>query len=261
MASYGKRNEAKDLLPELPDKNPFTERRLRAKGGRPKTQWPPEVEEEILWRLMQGEALGQICKDDHLPCEATVLGWLVDGERPEFVRDYALARKAQAERWVDQIIELADTPLPDEWTVQVLGDDGKYRELAPGTYKVKANHQCVARIQQQIDSRKWYASKVFPKVYGDAALQALQKQRQEREERPQTVFNVFIPSPSNGGANGGHDGRGQPPSNQWQQVPSHQPQGALIDAAAEQVDRDLDRVDSSERPATNRAAKPHREEG
>lgn len=86
---------------------------------------------------------------------ASVFRWLADEARADFREQYARAREAQAHNLFDEIIEISDTPMlgvekktdPDGTTITE-GDMLGHRKL-------------------QIDARKWYLSKVLPKVYGD----------------------------------------------------------------------------------------------
>ena len=104
--------------------------------SRPST-YTPEIADEICSRLIAGESLRRICKDDHLPAVSTVCLWVVDN-REGFSEQYARARQAQGTMMADQIAEIADTGSGD-----------------------------VSRDRLRGDTRKWYLSKVLPKLYGD----------------------------------------------------------------------------------------------
>jgi len=73
-----------------------------------------------------------------MPSMASIFLWL--GKHPEFSEQYTRAREAQAEAHADRIVEIAD-------------DD----TLDP-------NHKRI-----MVDARKWVASKLKPKRYGDKA--------------------------------------------------------------------------------------------
>ena len=73
-----------------------------------------------------------------MPSMASIFLWL--GKYPEFSEQYTRAREAQAETHADRIVEIAD--------------DGT---LDP-------NHKRI-----MVDARKWVASKLKPKRYGDKA--------------------------------------------------------------------------------------------
>jgi hypothetical protein len=71
-----------------------------------------------------------------MPSWPTISKWL--NEKPDFVTQYARAREDQAEAHADRIIEIADDKTID------------------------ANHKRI-----MVDARKWVASKLKPKRYGD----------------------------------------------------------------------------------------------
>ena len=100
-------------------------------------KWTPEIEAEIFKRIGNGESLRDICNDDWLPSRETVRMRLIDDA--EFAGQYARAREAQADHEFDEIKDIADM--------------------------ATAENVAVARLQ--IDARKWRASKLRPKVYGD----------------------------------------------------------------------------------------------
>lgn len=105
-----------------------------AERGRP-TKYTPELGDEICERIAQGESLVMICKDDHLPAPKNVYAWLRAYE--DFRNNYVRAREDQADTYADEITYIADT-----------AEDAQKARL-------------------QVDARKWVASKLKPKKYGD----------------------------------------------------------------------------------------------
>lgn len=103
-------------------------------GGRP-SLYTDEIADAICEAIIEGGALYRICEQDGFPSENTVYRWIE--EKPEFREKYARARELQQDREADKIVVIAD-----ETT-----DPNK------------------ARLQ--IDARKWRASKLAPKKYGD----------------------------------------------------------------------------------------------
>jgi hypothetical protein len=119
-----------------------------APPGRPSI-FTQEIADEICKRIATGESLIQICKDEHMPCRDTVHAWLLEEDKKAFSDQYTRARDAQAEYLFDEILELSDEA-PD----QIVGDD-------------KSDNARVQAKRLQVDSRKWYLSKVLPKKYGE----------------------------------------------------------------------------------------------
>lgn len=111
-----------------------------AKVGAPPFNWTPEIEQEVLDRIASGESVVQFlgpARDDFLPSETTLYKRVQNDE--EFAAKYARAREAQAHHEAEEIRQIADMATPDDVHV--------------------------ARLR--IDARKWRASKLAPKSYGD----------------------------------------------------------------------------------------------
>ena len=80
-----------------------------------------------------------------MPTKATVCKWLI--ENKEFSDQYARARDKQADYFAEEIIEIADS--------------------------AEAESAAVSKAKLQIDARKWAASKIAPKKYGDKVEQQI----------------------------------------------------------------------------------------
>lgn len=102
--------------------------------GRPST-FSPAIADAICLRLADGESLRTICTAKDMPAKSTVFLWLI--KHSVFSDQYAQAREAQAASYADDIVDIADT------------------EKDPQKARVR------------IDARKWHASKLAPKKYGD----------------------------------------------------------------------------------------------
>ena len=87
-----------------------------------------------------------------MPSTSVVYRWLSDDEHKEFRDNYAQAREQQADLLADEIIEIADDSSGD--VIEVNG-------------KVVMDHEFAARSRLRVDARKWKASKLAPKKYGD----------------------------------------------------------------------------------------------
>mgnify|MGYP000007485902 CR=1 FL=1 len=102
---------------------------------------------------MQGDSLRTICKRDGMPSITSVFRWLGDEANQAFRDQYAQAREVQADVLAEQTIDIADDSSGDETT----DADGNPR----------FNAEYAARSRLRIDARKWFASKLAPKKYGD----------------------------------------------------------------------------------------------
>jgi len=108
------------------------------KQGRPST-YSDLIAAEICGEISEGKSLRSICKADKMPSCSTVFLWL--SKHPEFSEQYARAREEQADAIADECLDIAETE-PD-----------------------------VQRARLKIDVRKWCASKMKPRKYGDRITQ------------------------------------------------------------------------------------------
>jgi|SRR5690349_8869255 len=120
--------------------------------GRP-TLYSQDLADAICERLADGESLRAICSDDGMPNRATVFRWL--GADEAFRDQYARAREEQAETLADEIVSIAD----EGDTKSLIGGDDETIVVYDAT--------AVSRNRLRIDARKWVASKLKPKKYGD----------------------------------------------------------------------------------------------
>ncbi|HXA85760.1 MAG TPA: hypothetical protein VNZ47_11825 [Candidatus Dormibacteraeota bacterium] len=137
---------------ETASENPPATPRLK---GRP-SKYTPELATTICERMAKGESLRGICREDEMPDTTTILRWL-DGNE-DFRLQYTRAREAQADFYAEEIVEISDDGAND-WMVR----NGKVGE--DSGYELNGEH--VQRSRLRVDARKWFASKVAPKKYGD----------------------------------------------------------------------------------------------
>ena len=128
----------------------------------PRTVRPARYSEQmavkICERLMMKESLEKICADPRYPSVRTVTRWLADPKMVDFREMYYHARRIQAEMRVDEIFEIADNSSND-WE-PVYNKDGDVIDYKP-------NNEAIQRSRVRIDTRKWYASKMVPRIYGE----------------------------------------------------------------------------------------------
>lgn len=126
--------------------------------GRP-VEFNQEIADEICARLADGESLRKICLDEHMPPRRTVFGWLFNPKLEHFKHQYTYAREMQAESFADEMNDIADDASND-YMETVDNETG-----AIIGYKLNGEH--INRSRLRIDTRKWIASKLKPKKYGD----------------------------------------------------------------------------------------------
>ncbi len=100
--------------------------------------------------------MAAICRAEEMPGLTTIYRWLQ--EKPEFRELYVRAREDQADTLADEILEIADDGHND-W-MERFNKDG---DCVGWT----VNGEAVMRSKLRVESRKWVASKLKPKKYGD----------------------------------------------------------------------------------------------
>lgn len=122
--------------------------------GRP-SSFTEKAAKEICDRLSIGQSLREICLSKEMPGIVTVFRWIHSNE--VFRKQYARAREAQADYLFDEIVQIADDGTND-WMTRNAGSDDETEA---------ANHEHINRSRLRIDARKWVASKLAPKKYGE----------------------------------------------------------------------------------------------
>ncbi len=125
-------------------------------GGRP-TDYTKDLADVICARLTEGESMRKISRDDAMPASATMFRWL--REKTEFKEQYDIAKAECADMYAEEIIEIADDAANDYTKTD---EDG-----------LKLNAENIQRARLKVDARKWVASKLKPKKYGDKIAQEL----------------------------------------------------------------------------------------
>ena len=100
------------------------------------SEFKQETADYICEQLIEGRSLRAICREDDMPAGSTVCRWLAANEA--FRKQYAHARELQADALFDQSLDIADS---------IAGD--------------------VQRDRLRVDTRKWAASKLNARKYGD----------------------------------------------------------------------------------------------
>lgn len=120
-----------------------------ADRGRP-SKYTQETADKICEIISSSNrSLANICKEIHVDL-STVFRWMNDNEH--FCNQYARAKELQADFLAEEIIEIADDSSKD--TI-----DGAFGPLE--------NKEWTNRSKLRVDARKWVASKLKPKKYGD----------------------------------------------------------------------------------------------
>ena len=123
--------------------------------GRP-SDYSPEIADIICERIADGVSLREICRTEVMPSKAAVFRWLA--AHADFRDQYARAREAQADALADELLDIADDG-DNDW-MERKGEDGQ-------SLGWRENGEAIQRSRLRVDTRKWIASKLKPKKYGD----------------------------------------------------------------------------------------------
>lgn len=100
------------------------------------TIYTQEIADRMCEQLAEGASLRTVCLQEGMPSKATVFRWL--RLYPDFADNYSRAKQESADALVEDMLDIADDR----------ADDPQSRRV-------------------RVDTRKWIASKMKPKKYGD----------------------------------------------------------------------------------------------
>lgn len=125
--------------------------KINKKIGRP-TIYTQELANEICAKIASnGKGVKLLCAENpHWPNKDTIFVWLKNYS--DFSDQYVQAKRCQVETFIDEILEIADDSTHDNYVTE--------------QGKVTCNNEYIARSRLRIDTRKWLASKLVPKIYG-----------------------------------------------------------------------------------------------
>jgi len=110
----------------------------------------------ICERISNGESVKTICDSEYMPNRTTFYKWLNEDdktEKKEKINKYARATSLRADSLFDETLIIADK----------YDNDVKFDKHGNEII----NHNIINRDRLRVDTRKWAASKLNPKKYGD----------------------------------------------------------------------------------------------
>lgn len=113
-----------------------------------------ELFDEICERMVNGESVRSICKDDHMPAISTLMKIL--RTNPDRTSQYALAMQMRADAMFEETLNIADDGSNDYMLKNA--DD-------PTSFALNGEH--VQRSKLRVDTRKWAMGRMNPKKYGE----------------------------------------------------------------------------------------------
>lgn len=113
------------------------------------------IADRICERIAEGISTRKACEELQQN-RSELYKWL--GENPSFADQFARAKNESAESLADELIDIAEDGRND-WEERENAKTGE-------TY-IALNREAIERSRLRIDARKWVASKLLPKKYGD----------------------------------------------------------------------------------------------
>lgn len=128
------------------------------KLGRP-TKFCQEYSDLICDGIANGKSMVAVINEHpQLPSYVTIAAWLIKGEQGiepfnTFLKSYVQAREIQADYLADEILDISDNNRGDT--------------ITDSSGNPRCDNEWVNRSKLRVDARKWVASKLRPKKYGD----------------------------------------------------------------------------------------------
>ena len=135
-----------------------TQRSVNSAGTKGRNKQRPvsaAIIKALLLRVAEGATLREVCKAEGMPAESTVRRLI--RQSPELRSTYARAREERAERWAEELIEIADDAT----------NDYVERKKTGGGSVTVLDDEHVRRSQLRIDTRKWLLARLMPGQFGD----------------------------------------------------------------------------------------------
>lgn len=151
---------------KLPAKHP---------SGRP-SSYTQEKADEICAMIAEGKSIRTICAIDGMPETPTFYRWL--RTYPEFLQQYTCAKQDQADALAEEMLDISDDG----------SNDWMETRNKRGEIEIVLDKEHVNRSRLRVETRKWIASKMKPKVYGEAAL--IKNQMLDKDGKPTDPVSV-----------------------------------------------------------------------
>ena len=123
--------------------------------GRPAV-YTKELADIVCQRLAMGESMRSVSRDDAMPAMTTLFKWIRTID--EFAQQYDKAKIESADALVEDMLDIADNQ-----AVQEIEVDGETHSAVTAVG--------VSHAKLRVDTRKWAASKLKPKKYGEKVQQ------------------------------------------------------------------------------------------
>lgn len=130
----------------------------RGAGGRP-TIYTPELVIEFCAHIANGMSMRKACDQPGMPDIRTILDWR--NTKTEFSRQYEEAVQERAEYLAEEAMDICDNQVEQPLLV-----DGVPMIINGKPLMIK-DAVSVSHAKLRVETRKWFASKLKPKKFGD----------------------------------------------------------------------------------------------
>jgi hypothetical protein len=132
----------------------FLLKKVQSKKIRRVTKFDEKIATSLLAKIAGGQSVRKICAKAPFPTRETFYRWIRENEN--FAAKYIEAKDLCADALAEEILEIADEAENDFSVIET--EKGK---------EYRANGAKLERAKIRIDARKWTASKLAPKKYGN----------------------------------------------------------------------------------------------
>lgn len=105
----------------------------------------------VLEQLANGKSLLAVCRMHGMPNPEVIYRWIREDD--EFAKSYDRAKRDAVTALMEEALEISD--------------DGRNDTYVDEKGRTRVDFDNIHRSKLRIETRKWYASKLLPKVYGD----------------------------------------------------------------------------------------------
>lgn len=147
------KKDKKPVVEKVPTPKKKSTAKRQPKQGRTSIM-TDEMSLKFFTMIAQGLSVEAICRIDGMPCDWTIYNHIRND--PKFEQAYKNAREIQAERFLDEIIQIAD--------------DGKSDYYEDSEGNVLVDHDHIARSRLRVDTRKWAMARMSPRKYSERVV-------------------------------------------------------------------------------------------
>ena len=144
---------------------------------RPDTTYSKEIGNQVLFRMINGETIVNICKDNAMPSIYIINKWISSEYTEDFARRFHEAKLGQADTFAMEVVDIANDLEKDieekqnEVAADLASEGVSLDRIRIAVDQVRKTKLEAAKMK--IDSRKWISARMNPGNWGDKTTVAL----------------------------------------------------------------------------------------